>query len=32
MSKLEEDEILFTYIVVALHVVSLVLVQNKNGV
>ena len=32
MSKLEEDEILFTYIVVASHVVSLVLVQNKNGV
>ena len=32
MSKLEKDEIMFTYIVVALHVVSLVLVQNKNGV
>ena len=32
MSKLEEDEILFTYIIVASHVVSLVLVQNKNGV
>ena len=32
MSKLDEDEVLFTYIAVALHVVSLVLVRDKNGV
>ena len=32
MSKPEEDKVLFAYIVVALHVVSLVLMQNKNGV
>ena len=32
MSKPEEDEVLFTYIVVASHVVSLVLVRDENGV
>ena len=32
MSKLDEDEVLFTYIAVALHAVSLVLVRDKNGV
>ena len=32
MSKPEEDEILFAYIVVALHAVSLVLVRDENGV
>ena len=32
MSKPEEDEVLFTYIVVALHAVSLVLVQDDSGV
>ena len=30
MSKLEEDEVLFTYIVVALHAVSLILVRDEN--
>ena len=32
MSKLNEDEVLFTYIVVASHAVSLVLVRDKNEV
>ena len=32
MSKPEEDEILFAYIAVALHAVSLVLVRDENGV
>ena len=32
MSKPEEDEVLFTYITVASHVVSLVLMQDDNGV
>ena len=32
MSKLDEDEVLFAYIVVASHVVSLVLVQDDNRV
>ena len=32
MSKLEEDEVLFAYIAVASHAVSLVLVQDENGV
>jgi len=32
MSKLEMDEILFTYIAVASHAVSLVLVRVDNGV
>ena len=32
MSKLEEDEVLFAYIAIASHVVSLVLVQDENGV
>ena len=32
MSKFEEDEVLFAYIVVALHAVSLVLVRDENGV
>ena len=32
MSKPKEDEILFAYIVVALHAVSLVLVRDENGV
>ena len=32
MSKLEEDEVLFAYIVVASHAVSLILVQDENGV
>ena len=32
MSKLEEDEVLFAYIVVASHAVSLVLVRDENGV
>ena len=31
MSKLEEDEVLFAYIVVASHAVSLVLVRDENG-
>ena len=31
MSKLEEDEVLFAYIAVASHMVSLVLVQDENG-
>ena len=30
MSKLEEDEVLFAYIVVASHVVSLILVRDEN--
>ena len=32
MSKLGEDEVLFTYIAVASHAVSLVLVWDENGV
>ena len=32
MSKPEEDEFLFTYIVVASHAVSLVLVRDENRV
>ena len=32
MSKLEEEEVLFAYIAVALHVVSLVLVRVDDGV
>ena len=32
MSKPEEDEILFAYIAVASHAVSLVLVRDDNGV
>ena len=32
MSKPEEDEVLFTYITVASHVVSLVLMQDHNRV
>ena len=32
MSKPEEDEILFAYIAVASHAVSLVLVRDENGV
>ena len=32
MSKLEEDEVLFAYIAITSHVVSLVLVQDENGV
>ena len=32
MSKLEEEEVLFAYIVVALHAVSLVLVRVDDGV
>ena len=32
MSKPEEDEILFAYIAVASHAVSLVLVRDKNEV
>ena len=32
MSKLEKDEVLFAYIAIASHVVSLVLVQDENGV
>ena len=32
MSKLEMDEVLFAYIAVASHVVSLVLVRVDNGV
>ena len=32
MSKPEEDEVLFTYIVVVSHAVSLVLVWDENGV
>ena len=32
MSKLEEDEVLFAYIAVASHAVSLVPVQDENGV
>ena len=32
MSNPEKDEVLFTYIVVASHVVSLVLVRDENGV
>ena len=32
MSKPEEEEVLFTYIAVALYVVSLVLVQVDDGV
>ena len=30
MSKLEEDEVLFAYIVVGLHAVSLILVRDEN--
>ena len=32
MSKLEKDEVLFAYIAIASHVVSLVLVRDENGV
>ena len=32
MSKPKEDEVLFAYIAVASHFVSLVLVRDKNGV
>ena len=32
MSKLDEDEVLFTYIVVTSHAVSLKLVRDENGV
>jgi len=32
MSRLEEEEVLFTYIAVASHAVSLVLVRVDNGV
>ena len=32
MSKLEEDEVLFAYIAVSSYAVSLVLMQDKNGV
>ena len=32
MSKLEKDEVLFAYIAIALHVVSLVLVRDENRV
>ena len=32
MSRLEMDEVLFTYIAVASHAVSLVLVRDKNEV
>ena len=32
MSKLEEEEVLFAYIAVALHAVSLVLVRVDDGV
>ena len=32
MSKPEEDEVLFAYIAVASYAVSLVLVQDENGV
>ena len=32
ISKLDEDEVLFTYIAVASHAVSLVLVRDKNEV
>ena len=32
MSKPEEDEVLFTYIVVASYAVNLALVRDKNGV
>ena len=32
MSNLEADEVLFTYIAVALHAVSLVLIQVDDGV
>jgi len=32
MSKPEGDEVLFTYIVVASHAMSLVLVRDQNGV
>ena len=31
MSSLEADEILYTYIAVALHAVSLVLIREDNG-
>ena len=31
MSKLEEEEVLFAYIVVASHMVSLVLIQVDDG-
>ena len=32
MSKLKKDEVLFAYIAIASHVVSLVLVRDENGV
>jgi len=32
MSRLEVDEVLFTYIIVASHTVSLVLIRVDNGV
>ena len=32
MSRPEEDEVLFAYIAMALHAVSLVLVRVENGV
>ena len=32
MSRLEDDEVLFTYIAIAPHVVSLVLIQVDDGV
>ena len=32
MSKLDEDEVLFTYIAVASYVMSLVLMWDENGV
>ena len=32
MSKLEKDEVLFAYIAIASHVVSLVLVRDENRV
>ena len=32
MSRLEEEEVLFAYIAVALHAVSLVLIQVDDGV
>ena len=32
MSKLEEEEVLFTHIVVASHAVSLILIQVDDGV
>ena len=32
MSSLEADEVLFAYIVVVLHAVSLILIQMDNGI